>query len=359
MTLNIYRLSFDAPLHLSKGRPNYDSSDELLHSDTLKSALFVAARQILRGWQDIDLFNAFHVSSAMPFWGEEHFFLRPSAGCVPFLFKDKGNSKDDPRQEKAIKKIRFVGQSIYEKMLAGNSHNVLELTANHCIQDKTMVSNHPSIASEVAVKGLDKREIGERLVYKADVTQRVHIYNPNDPDKPQDESSVPFFLDKLYFDNQAGLYFIVQTNDKLPLSMFDQIVNHLGESGIGLQRLLGNGQFKAKRETLDVALPSDSNAITNISLYCPNNETELKGLLTDNCSYNLINRSGWISTPEKEENLTLRKKSVYMFAEGSVFGKAATTLETIGNGQLVLTPQYEGVNPVWRDGKGMFLPIKI
>ena len=50
----IAKLQFTSPLHLSKGKTTLDESLDVLHSDTLKSALFVCAldlfgSEILRG----------------------------------------------------------------------------------------------------------------------------------------------------------------------------------------------------------------------------------------------------------------------------------------------------------------------
>ena len=41
---DIIKMHFKSPLHLSKGKEDsYDSSNKILHSDTLQSAIFVCA----------------------------------------------------------------------------------------------------------------------------------------------------------------------------------------------------------------------------------------------------------------------------------------------------------------------------
>jgi len=45
-TYRVFKLRFPGGLHLAKGKSEYDQSDTILHSDTLKSALFVCALQL-------------------------------------------------------------------------------------------------------------------------------------------------------------------------------------------------------------------------------------------------------------------------------------------------------------------------
>ena len=71
------------PLHLSDGRSIYYSSQERLHSDTIKNAIYVSAAKLIGDevYQDPGFYDSFRVSSAFPFFMDEFFLpvsqLRP------------------------------------------------------------------------------------------------------------------------------------------------------------------------------------------------------------------------------------------------------------------------------------------
>ena len=68
-------------------------------------------------------------------------------------------------------------------------------------------------------------------------------------------------------------------------------------------------------------------------------------------SYELIERGGWIGSPFSGRQL--RRKKVYMFAEGSVFKMPPV-------GQLaVVTPDGFNKHPIYRSGISLSIPIKV
>ncbi len=81
--------------------------------------------------------------------------------------------------------------------------------------------------------------------------------------------------------------------------------------------------------------------------------------------YDFMQRGGWIASPEEDEHRSIRKKSVYMFREGSVFGFQENLAALTLRGEKVdITPDNEKLpfplnHEIWRDGSGLFLPIKI
>lgn len=357
---DIFRLTFQTPLHLSKGKLNtYESSEQVLHSDTLKSAIFAAAIQLF-GDQPIveDWFSHFRVSSAMPFLHApengtiEYFFPKPLVH-PEIQFPDDVPVQEHARLYKKAKKISWLGKSLFEKTLAGNP---LRLQGAHLLMKDVFVSE--------AFEGLAKEKRDKLIVFERQQTQRVKIPRLSE----EDADSVPFYLDKLYFHPKAGLYFFITTDrtgeSKEPfLQKLHGALRLLGNNGIGLQRGLGNGQFRAKRDQLTLQLPEQPSAYVNISLYCPTladiQETDL-----DNSAYYFFKRGGWISSSD-EAYISYRKKSIYMLGEGSVLRFPGTeNWVQRGQGQIDLTPQ-QTPQPlpsnikIWRDGTGIFLPIKV
>jgi CRISPR-associated protein Csm4 len=310
LEFDIIHMSFKSPLHLSRGKDLYATSDAVLHSDTIKSAIFAAALQSGDTFfkdKDKDFFDSFWLSSAMPFCGQDYFFQRPLS------WEWDSDNKD-------LKKITYLNQKDFENALKNQTNLSLDYS---------------------------KLSFWEKLQ-----TQRVKI-----PHELEDSESQPFYLEKLYFKEGTGLYFIIQTDKtgeekECFLNNLMGVMRLLGDNGIGLQRNLGNGRFEAKREKLTIEVPSNPNAVVSFSLYCPQ-QKEIQENVLKNSFYQLIKRGGWLSSPENEDFISFRKRSVHMFTEGSVF--PFSNLDVKGH-VWDLKPEKVDMHEVWRDGRSIFLP---
>jgi CRISPR/Cas system CSM-associated protein Csm4 (group 5 of RAMP superfamily) len=110
--------------------------------------------------------------------------------------------------------------------------------------------------------------------------------------------------------------------------------------------------------------------MVSLSLFCPEDEEQLKVMLGEkpgDSSYELVNRGGWITSPGLGK---VRKRSIYMFSEGSVFKMSADPVSggciTLGKTDIDLSPWKdleEGNRPkrdlhkIYRSGKALFLPL--
>lgn len=327
----IIKLHFLSPLHLSKGKENdYGESEEILHSDTIKSALYVCARQLFGNDEigdDESFFQSFQISSAFPFFMDELFFPKPMMKIQPF----KNEEVKEELQAKKHKKVSYLGKSYFEDLI---NQQRLHLSPNFITPDGKFVSNHPNMQKL------------EGSIFKADVQQRVTI--------PLDyaENPTPYYVDRIYFAKNAGLWFAFNGDDKV-FKLVQKALKLLGDSGIGTDRNVGNGQFEATFSTMNLSLPSNPNYQMSLSLWCPQ-KSELTSDILQKSSYGLIKRGGYIASPAKIEHLTLRKKSVYMFTEGSIFPVGQTLVGKICN----LKPDTTMVEQnVWRDGLAFMIPI--
>jgi CRISPR-associated protein Csm4 len=309
LDFDIIRMSFKSPLHISRGKDLYATSDAVLHSDTIKSAIFAAALQSGDTFfekKDKIFFDSFWLSSAMPFYGMDYFFQRPL-------------SWEWDSEDKDTKKITYLNQKDFESAL----------------------KNQTSLS-------LDYSKLS---FWEKQQTQRVNI-----PHEIEDGESLPFYLEKLYFKDGAGLYFMIQTSNSDKEAFLDKlmgVMRLLGDNGIGLQRNLGNGRFEVKRDKLTIEIPNDTNAVVSVSLYCPNKE-EIEDSSLKNSYYQLMKRGGWLSSPENEDFISFRKRSIHMFTEGSVF--PFLNLDVKGKVHN-LKPEKVSMHEVWRDGRSIFLPI--
>jgi CRISPR-associated protein Csm4 len=327
----IVKLHFLSPLHLSKGKSDdYGECEEILHSDTLKSALYVCARQLFGANEigdDDSFFKSFQISSAFPFYKEELFFPKPMAKIQPF----KNEEIPEELQAKKHKKVGYLGKSYFEDLI---NEQKLYLSKNDLTVDGKFVSNH------AAIKKL------ATPIFKAEVQQRVTI--PAD----YSEDPTPYYVDRLFFAQGAGLWFAYKGNDET-FEKISKALKLLGDSGIGTDRSVGNGQFESSTSEMSLKVPENAAHQLSLSLWCPQKE-ELNDSFLKNSSYGLIKRGGYIASPDKLEHLTLRKKSIHMFTEGSIFPNTKTLEGKIAN----LKPDIKTVTQnVWRDGLAFMIPI--
>jgi CRISPR-associated protein Csm4 len=316
------KLNFTSPLHLSRGRENFDESARVLHSDTLVAALFVAARQLGASESDVlAMLDSLRLSSAFPFWQSEYFFPKP---MMRLDFDMKGVPVE--KQGKPFKKIRFLGKSWFEKIIHSEP----------AVIDKDKHLKNKEFLSEQSVG----------LVYKAEVTQRVTIA----PDYSED--ALPFYTERMYFGKDAGLYVLVQWQDTAARDMFQRSFRLLGDMGIGTDRSVGNGFFDPVFESLFLRTPDNAAHQCSLGLYLPA-ENDLSADDLDNSSWGLTKRGGYIAGAPNPDHITLRKRSIYMFEEGSVFPS-----KPLAGKRVDLKPNWQGLDyAVWREGRPIFVPI--
>jgi CRISPR-associated protein Csm4 len=317
------KLRFSTPLHLSRGREQFDESAKVLHSDTLAAALFMAARQLGAPESEaLAMLDGLRLSSAFPFWETEHFFPKPMAP-LPFDLKDVPEEK----QGKPFKKIRFLGKSWFEKLL--NAESAVIDREKH-LTEKEFLSDHPV-----------------KTVYKADVTQRVTI----PPDYSDDAR--PFYTERLYFGRNAGLYVLVQWQDAAVKDLFQRAFRFLGDLGIGTDRSVGNGFFEPAFGALQLRVPDTAAYQCALGLYLPA-ENELSAEELDNSAWSLSKRGGYMAGAADTDHIMLRKRSVFMFEEGSIFPNKPLTGKRVN-----LKPVWQGLeHDVLREGKPVFVPFQ-
>ncbi len=316
------RLHFSSPLHLSKGKTEYDESTHQLHSDTIGSALFVAALQLgASGQEALAMLDGVRLSSAFPFSGDHHFFPRPMAR-LPFEIQKLPEEK----RGKVFKKIRYLDQIWFERILHAEAANI---DRNHHLFGAYLAHTDPG------------------PVYTTEVTQRVTIA----PDHSED--SDPFYTERLYFAPKAGLYFLTTWLDEAVKPLFQRSLRLLGDMGIGTDKAVGNGFFSPELgRTLALRVPEQASHQCNLGLYLPA-PGEVDALLLDGAAWALVQRGGYMAGATQEEHRALRKKTVFLFDTGSVLPNKPLL------GQRVdLQPKWNApLHPVWRDGRTLFIPF--
>lgn len=328
LPFDMVKLHFSGPLHLGSGKGEaLDKPASVLLNDTLKGALFAKAIQV-QADLDVSFFHAFHLSAAIPFYKDKLFFPKPMAR-LPFTFKDVDG---ESRQSKLLKRITYVEQPLFEKVLAGE----------------------PTLLEPWQLsKGFlwaDNSELPQ--LWQHDVQQRVRI-----PADRSTEDPKPFYIDRLYFAEHSGLCVLVSWNDASFKPLVETAFQLLGEDGIGTDRNVGNGHFTAEWSEVPVGIKAPDNGTDRLLLgiWLPDTSRVTDFDFLDKSAYQLVTRGGYIAGASNEVVRHLRKRSVRMFDVGSVIHR-----QTIDGNIIDLAPETNMIaHPVWRDGTTISLPIKI
>jgi len=331
--------NFTGGLHLARGLSNaYDKTLDVLHSDKLKSAIFVCALQLYTSEKiDKSFLESFRISSAFPFYKSPaidepfYFFPKPEAFRLP---------EGVDGMEKKLKKVRYIEKGLFQQLLKGNAD--FKLTTNNLK------------GSFLTDSALEFNQILEQenceAIMRTDPYQHVTI------SRNYGEDAVPYYVDKMYFHKNAGLFFLLEADNETVKKQVLAAIKLLADSGIGTDRNTGNGQFEYAISEINLEVPEKADFQLNLSLYCPT-EDEIKEDV-HRSYYGLIKRGGYISSPENPDNQKLRKSSVYMFTEGSVFPFKDNRKGKIVNLKPKNLPPDRAINhPIWRDGQPIFVPF--
>lgn len=334
-----YCLRFKGALHLSDVREDYGNTELQLHSDTLQAALLAALAAI--GQVPADGILPFSVSSMFPFYqdaqGETHYFFPK-----PFL---RFNVKTDiPGLAKKLKKVRWVDQSYYEKIIQGQPLTDFGVSGMEDFQGD-FLHRQPIVSPLYHTQTLPRVKVPR------------HYQHPN----AEDNNTEIFYMQVIRFRQDAGFYFMADGSDD-GLALLERGLRVLEDEGFGTDRYVGNGHFEWETGNISVQTDTDGTYITNLSLFCPEHKAQLISLIDDKTSYELLKRGGWITTPG---DLGKRKRFVYMMAEGSIFSNPSGSIQQkgfieLGKPNIDMKPDIPTQTPaIYRSGKSIFLPVKL
>lgn len=328
--LNIYKLHFSTPLHLGDERDDYSISLKTYHSDAMIAALTSCMAKIgekipMNG----DL--GFTISSLFPFYQKEK--QAKAVYFFPKLLKQRLPKLKDLSKAKAVKRVSWLEKSYFEKMIHG----------------ETLFDNNQDI-EHIQGEFLSTKKIDKEFIF-SQVSPRVSV------SRDFKEDAKPFYMDRIYFKDYSGLFFIATDENA---ELLEKALNILQYEGIGTDRNIGNGFFEWTSDIIELNL-AESNFISNLSMFCPESESQLKKMLdSDEIAYDFTKRGGWITTSPHN---TIRKNSIHMFLPASVFNAGESVSGISIKGKIVdLKPKAEHLkidHPIWRSGKSIFIPVKI
>ena len=339
LTIKVFKLHFNSPVHFADQKDDYSNSQRILHSDSLHAALVsVLSKTGFNIPQDGEL--GFNISSLFPFYQKD-------AESIPIYFLPKPIwhrvlPKENYFLHKKIKKLQWIDVDLF--------HDLLQNT-------EQMVHYAPYIKGSF----LTKKILPHNGFVESKIVQRLYVPRFLSGSENQIDPK-PFFMDRLFFGDFSGLWCMSIGTEKA-LDLLRNAFKILQDEGIGTDRNIGNGLFHFSEDIISLELP-ESNHFYSISLLIPdindikNNNAQLSKRLIP-ISYQILKRGGWITTPPFN---TLRKNNIYAFSEGSIF-ESNTSSELMVHGRLVdLTPEAFADkigHKIFRNGKAILIPVKL
>ncbi len=335
-SFTVYKLHFTSPVHFGDSRSDYGVSLRTVQSDTVYAAVTSClAKMGVEIPENGDL--GCTLSSAFPFYQKSensaptYFFPKPLRFSIPKL-KDIGDAKK-------VKKVRWMDAEYFSRVING----------------QTLFEGGDDVACIRHGEFLTNSEIPDFI--RSDVSARVTV-----PSRLGDEDAVPFYMDRVFFKDFSGLYFIADGD----CTLLEKGLELLQYEGIGTDRNVGNGYFRYGKDTVILPLPGSSDYALSLSMFIPGDADGLKTMLEgDGVSYDFARRGGWIT--DSPHN-TIRKNVVHAFLPASVFATGdapcvkgkIVDLQPQAFGDIIRTENLGGEpHPVWRCGKSIFIPIKI
>ncbi len=333
----VYKLHFTTPVHFGDNRSDYGVSLKTLQSDTIYAAVTSCLAKLgVEIPRDGDL--GCTISSAFPFYQESrntspvYFFPKPLRYVLPKL-RDIGDAKK-------VKKVGWLDLDYFRRVINGE-----ELFGDG--RDIGYIRHGGFLTGSCTAEDFISSQVSPRVTV---------------PSRLGDEDARPFYMDRVFFKDYSGLFFLAEGD----CSLLDRGLELLQYEGIGTDRNVGNGYFEYQKDSITIECPESSEYSISLSMFIPESEEQLTAMLgKESVSYDFVRRGGWIT--ESPYN-AIRKNAVHAFLPASVFALeeapcvrgSIVNLQPESFGEIIRTENLGGTpHPIWRCGKSIFIPIKI
>ena len=346
MQLDIWHISGEG-FHFGRHGLEREESGVHFPSDSLFAAV-VARLALLHGDEFVKTFcepfyegrPPFVMTSATPRAGDVKFFPPPLGRSAPV--EEKENS---PRP-KDLKKVLFISEGIFLKILAGESLAEIWTETNKLQDGKVLYL--PKEAAQLP----GKVRAGSEHIWE--IERRPHVTLGR-----RTQNAALFHIGRTAYARDCGLWFGLRWIDP-QAEMRQQLkaaLHELGDAGLGGTRSRGYGACKIEEKgTLDLPAPTAGQPWLTLSRYLPRDQSEAKALSDGRAAYAIETVRGWVSS---SVDAAQRRRAVNMLVEGSVLGP----LENDPPGQMVdVQPDYDGnqplQHPVWRNGYALAVGMR-
>ncbi|MCS7244233.1 MAG: type III-A CRISPR-associated RAMP protein Csm4 [Candidatus Calescibacterium sp.] len=301
----LVKLKFKTELHIGETTNILTKIDNIIHSDTLFSAI-INMYCLIFGLDKTEILvqkiineNYLRISSAFYFYKDKL--------LVPKPFGIKLNS-DDPENYKKIKKLRFIPFD-----LLYNPKKFWNLSKNE-IESIYNINKSLTVEDERPRVSIDR------------ITNSSNIY----------------YISYYYLSNDSGMWFFLQVNPEVEKEVVTTI-KVLGDEGIGGERTYGFGLFYPTFEEYKLPNVEDQSLFINLSLTNPTKE-EIASIKY----YSIKTRKGYIYSPYISG---IKHKEINVLEEGSVFNSE------IKGRAIDVTPKNFSKHKVYKFYTAFCLPV--
>ncbi|QQG66594.1 type III-A CRISPR-associated RAMP protein Csm4 [Desulfobulbus oligotrophicus] len=329
----VYHLNFTTPVHFGLEGIGQEQIDHIVHSDTLWGA-------IIDKWlllhaddpEEVCTSTSFNVSSTFPLINGTRFYPVP-LGALNKVMDDVAllDAGISPLELKDIKKIRYIEENLFKRILAGEEPILADLTSG---------SVYPFPFST-------KKEQNPTRCFALEIQRpRVMVDQLNGGV----QAGAFFYSTDQYFNQNSGLFFVASFTSRAVRDKFEAALRLLGDDGLGADRSVGRGTFTFTVSNWPLTTADNADAHVLLSLYFPTAEEVKDGVLSSPISaYKLTRRSGHTGGHRVSR---FRRADCWMLTEGSVLPFAPA-----GHVPCVL-PQ-SGIIPhnVYRYGRAFCVPF--
>jgi len=304
-----------SPLHIGNKEGIYNTTEYVIHSDTLFSGIINCYSMLFGRKETESLVNSFctddvpfRISSAMPYWKDIYYVFKP----LSLDLTEKLQTDD----HKKIKKVKFIPENT---LIDGFNNDRYQVVGQFIVtEEKYTDDGFPCFKSrELARIDVD------RITYSTNI----------------------FYYSQCVYGNETGLWFYLKISDELSGKVLSAI-KLLCDEGIGGERSIGLGSFDFEKTEAEEVNLVNCDSFVNISVFSPKNEEEL-GVIMD---YEIAERAGYVYSVFG--NKDAKKKKVKVLLEGSTFSGMV-------EGRLVdVTPNGFNSHRVFRYALSYLLPYK-
>lgn len=274
-----------SPLHIGTKEGIYNTTEQLIHSDTLFSGIINCysmlfgrkeTENLMDGfWQD-DV--PFRISSAMPYWNGIYFVYKP----LSLNLAEKLQIED----YKDVKKIRFIPE---ETLVGGFEAGKYQIAGQFVV---------PTDKIPDEIFGC----FANRETARITVDRVTHATNI-------------FYFSECVYGNDAALWFYLKVSEEVSGKVLSAI-RLLCDEGIGGERSIGLGTFEFENRDAKETSCTNCSGFVNVSVYSPKTQKELDALI----DYELAERAGYIYSVFGNKNT--KRKKIRVLLEGSTFSRA-------------------------------------
>ncbi len=326
--------------HFGEHGIGQEESRPTLPSDSLYAAILarlalLRSNESVEGWvgtAENPKAPPFLLTSTFPYAGSVRFFPVPLASlrCEP----PKG------ARHKDLKKVRFVSEKIYWRLLQGETLADVFGDATHLHGGSVWV-----LKDEEDALPIQKDRQGKMLAVKKRRFWAV-AKRPRVAVGRIVNNSNLFHVGAVHFAEDCGLWFGVQwlTQDESTHALFAALLHDLGYAGLGAERSSGYGQAVIEKGDV-LELPDLNGGMwTTLSRYLPA-EDETTALQTGAAAYQVVRVGGWM------DQHNLRRRAATLLAEGAVLGPLDKPAPWGSAADVKpLTAEDAPEHPVWRLG---------